>query len=277
MLLKTCCRCRVVRPITDFYRRFGAGDGLQSECKFCHIEKCRRSVNKNRASPSPKACTSCGVLKEPSEYYRDSYHIDGLQSVCKICARERVGSYRDSHREVVIQRKRVAYYSKPKTFPRKTLSADGVVIKASPKARLCRRCGQTRGIGDFYRNKNHMASYCKYCMIALAAERKQKNFSSDIATLTPCQWESILAGWDYRCAYCGSADKSLCQDHVTPVTRGGLYTSGNIVPACKSCNSRKGNKDVLGFIKRYGFMQQYQYLMFRLGEQASYGGIHGQA
>ncbi|MCF7848521.1 MAG: HNH endonuclease [Kiritimatiellales bacterium] len=43
------------------------------------------------------------------------------------------------------------------------------------------------------------------------------------------------------CHYCGkkfAADK-LTMDHVVPVARGGKSTKGNIVPACKECNSDK--------------------------------------
>jgi 5-methylcytosine-specific restriction protein A len=31
----------------------------------------------------------------------------------------------------------------------------------------------------------------------------------------------------------------LTMDHVVPLTRGGKSTKGNLVPACKACNSRK--------------------------------------
>lgn len=41
------------------------------------------------------------------------------------------------------------------------------------------------------------------------------------------------------CAYCGE-ERPLCADHVIPITRGGSNYIENIVPACRSCNSRKG-------------------------------------
>ncbi|NLC82636.1 MAG: HNH endonuclease [Lentisphaerae bacterium] len=43
------------------------------------------------------------------------------------------------------------------------------------------------------------------------------------------------------CHYCGrqvGAD-ALTLDHVVPVARGGVSTKGNVVPACKACNSEK--------------------------------------
>ena len=40
------------------------------------------------------------------------------------------------------------------------------------------------------------------------------------------------------CHYCGSLD-DLTIDHKTPLSRGGTNEIANLVPACRSCNSRK--------------------------------------
>lgn len=40
------------------------------------------------------------------------------------------------------------------------------------------------------------------------------------------------------CHYCGSTDR-LEPDHVVPTSKGGTDDAGNIVPACKPCNSSK--------------------------------------
>lgn len=47
-----------------------------------------------------------------------------------------------------------------------------------------------------------------------------------------------------RCYYCGSLTLAtdLTMDHIVPLSRGGKTTKGNVVPACKSCNSRKKNQ-----------------------------------
>ncbi len=43
------------------------------------------------------------------------------------------------------------------------------------------------------------------------------------------------------CHYCGRhvGAKALSVDHVIPLIRGGRSVRGNMVPACKECNSRK--------------------------------------
>ena len=62
-------------------------------------------------------------------------------------------------------------------------------------------------------------------------------------TLTVEQWEAIKQVYRYRCAYCGAKEAKkhpLTQDHVVPIKKGGGTTMDNIVPACRSCNSKKG-------------------------------------
>lgn len=52
-------------------------------------------------------------------------------------------------------------------------------------------------------------------------------------------WEALVRRYDGRCAYCGSRGP-MTMDHVVPVSRGGSNFIGNILPACKPCNSSKG-------------------------------------
>lgn len=70
--------------------------------------------------------------------------------------------------------------------------------------------------------------------------------------ITRAQWAQIKRRYFYRCAYCYQA-KPLTKDHVIPLSKGGAHTHWNIIPACRSCNSRKGNRDAL----------QYNPLIFR--------------
>ncbi len=60
--------------------------------------------------------------------------------------------------------------------------------------------------------------------------------------LTVPQWQEILEYFGHRCAYCNAQPERLEIDHITPVTKGGEHTPDNVVPACRSCNARKGNR-----------------------------------
>jgi 5-methylcytosine-specific restriction endonuclease McrA len=43
------------------------------------------------------------------------------------------------------------------------------------------------------------------------------------------------------CHYCSRkvTPNQLTMDHIVPVIRGGKTTKGNVVPACKACNTKK--------------------------------------
>ena len=50
-----------------------------------------------------------------------------------------------------------------------------------------------------------------------------------------------------RCVYCGS-EENLTTDHLIPKNRGGDNSADNLVLACKSCNSSRGNKGVFEWL-----------------------------
>ncbi len=52
--------------------------------------------------------------------------------------------------------------------------------------------------------------------------------------------ENIFRRDNFTCQYCGT-DKDLTLDHLVPKARGGKTTWNNLVTACRSCNSRKGD------------------------------------
>lgn len=68
-----------------------------------------------------------------------------------------------------------------------------------------------------------------------------------INTLTAGEWIDILMEYKFKCAYCGKEFTLFnreTKDHVIPISKGGNNTKENIVPACRSCNSRKHDKVV---------------------------------
>lgn len=67
--------------------------------------------------------------------------------------------------------------------------------------------------------------------------------------VTAKAWEMLKDDYGGRCAYCNKI-ASLEMDHIVPITRGGKHEIENIVPACKSCNSRKYNIPLLVWMYR---------------------------
>jgi 5-methylcytosine-specific restriction protein A len=71
-------------------------------------------------------------------------------------------------------------------------------------------------------------------------DKKFKIEKSKARKLRQSQWwqQKVESG---ICHYCGGnfAANVLTMDHIVPISRGGKSTRGNLVPACKNCNSNK--------------------------------------
>lgn len=68
---------------------------------------------------------------------------------------------------------------------------------------------------------------------------RKANASGEI---TKEEWLNTLDAYDYCCFYCGEEGTKLCMEHMTPLSRGGDNSVENIVPACRACNTSKGNR-----------------------------------
>ena len=55
---------------------------------------------------------------------------------------------------------------------------------------------------------------------------------------------------EFRCVYCGLQfpEDELTLDHVQPRVRGGDRSEGNLVTACRGCNTLKGQKRLSLFL-----------------------------
>ena len=82
-----------------------------------------------------------------------------------------------------------------------------------------------------------------------SARRRQRRLSGRVQDLTPAQWAGLQEYWG-GCAYCGATGVPVQKDCVLPVSHGGRYTLGNVVPACRSCNASKCGSEVTGWMRR---------------------------
>ena len=68
--------------------------------------------------------------------------------------------------------------------------------------------------------------------------------------------QEIFEAWQHLCAYCSEPADTL--DHVRPRHKGGATVTTNLVPACRTCNRRKGSEEW-----REWFNRQDSYLLDR--------------
>lgn len=65
--------------------------------------------------------------------------------------------------------------------------------------------------------------------------------------------ERVFERDGHRCVYCGQffPENQLTLDHVEPQLRGGDRSEGNLVTACRACNTRKGSLPAWAFLAEH--------------------------
>lgn len=148
------------------------------------------------------------------------------------------------------------------------------------KAYVCPCCRRPLPISHFYLRTNDRGyrfrdlKHCLRCKgLRLLYPRKRSNVVAQKARrrynkvnlphdLTSEQWDAILDVFGHQCAYCDRRI-DITQDHVVPISSGGAYTLGNIVPACGLCNSSKGAMDMRTWLRDE---QRYEAIMMSIGD-----------
>jgi len=80
-----------------------------------------------------------------------------------------------------------------------------------------------------------------------ARRRALKKGSNSFHTLE--EWETLKAQYNWTCPCCGLKElfenqkcKTLTEDHIIPLNKGGSDNIENIQPLCRSCNCKKHTK-----------------------------------
>lgn len=105
-------------------------------------------------------------------------------------------------------------------------------------------------------NQNHyrwVAKNPEKAAVISSNKRARRDHAIGDSVITAAQWAAVRLAYNNLCAYCGE-QKPLTIDHVVPLSRGGPHLAENIVPACKSCNSRKNTKTGSEYLP--GFIQK---------------------
>lgn len=120
--------------------------------------------------------------------------------------------------------------------------------KSGAAHRACRvEANIRRTCPDCAGQKHSSSKRCRACAakaatIRTADDTRVQRYQRDLATegLTLGQRTKLLHRWQAqcrRCFYCPGLAETV--DHVVPLVRGGTNYEGNLVPACRSCNSSK--------------------------------------
>lgn len=203
-----------------------------------------------------KRCTHCGVEKDLSEFPNDKRLKSGIKAYCKTCQKIVYDSWRQKNKDKI----RVLNRRWASENPEKCRASEKKYRQNNPdKSREWTRKWHLKNLESVRHNaRESMRIWRKdnpEKMQTYHSLREAKIKNAPGTGITPAEWRTIKNETDNRCVYCGKKFDVLEIDHVEPLTKGGRHDVDNIVPACKSCNSSKGNRTLL----RFFLQRQAQY------------------
>lgn len=184
-----------------------------------------------------KKCGTCKEFKELDEFYKDSRRLDGLYSSCKAC----FSAYNKKRYFENLEEER--RYGAEQTKKYRSTAKGKNTIKTYKQSEQGKKA-----------NKRYRQSEAGRISSNAIFERRRARLLNAENTLTTQEWNDILQDCGYRCSYCNNTGK-MTQDHIVPLSKGGSHTKDNVVPACGTCNSSKGNKNlILWMAQKAGFI-----------------------
>lgn len=183
-----------------------------------------------RIAAGLKWCTACKRWRARGDFGRDRSRSDGLAATCGPC-------------------RTPPNSQAPNRAERRERRAQG--------SAWCARCRDWRPLAEIHAGlcRRHRAEYQRERYRSdphYQLRRKSKTYlrRRGVEAVPPIGQEVLLEEFAGRCAYCGSPAETW--DHIVPVSQGGRTTPGNVVPACRSCNSSKKDQDVIEWLGRRG-------------------------
>lgn len=213
--MKTCSKCKVEKPFSEFYKNNRYKDGHAYSCKNCcknyGNKRYRKIVEATGKTVSPKAikktgmkhCYKCKTYKPMSNFHKNKSKHDGLHSQCKDCKAARV----------------------QRTF-------------IGPKwPKECIECGKkshAKGLCHSHYKSRYRRDYMRY-REAMREKRIRNNPTSPTNMLE----RDLIKDAYPVCVACGH-DGELFVDHIWPAAWQGINGYANYQMLCRPCNSSKG-------------------------------------
>lgn len=227
--LKICLKCGP-RPISEFHKDSSKSDGLYPVCKACRKPLTAASYIKNYDSVRSKQKAAYHADPEKHRAASKAYHDQ---------QRERdplaLKAYHDSY-----------YLSHKDQWKGYIANQDHEKVLAKKRAYRDTHREQVRaGVRDWFRRHPHASR--------LAANKRRASWARIEDTLTTEQLEETLEYFNHRCGYCLVDLRTLPSklrtfDHIIAIKRGGSNTQDNVIPCCKSCNSRKKDRPIFRMV-----------------------------
>jgi 5-methylcytosine-specific restriction endonuclease McrA len=175
-----------------------------------------------------KTCSRCKQILPRTDFGKHSKTSDGLYSQCQPCRRQARAEYRKRNAEN-IARQQADNYKRNRS---KRIAAASALVKAKPE-----------------RQKIYNAKSKRNNRLAVAADTRRRNARRKANGVFAISKKELKRLSQRPCFYCGATER-LTVDHVVAIARGGTDSIGNLVSACKTCNSAKRQLTIMEWLTR---------------------------
>lgn len=175
-----------------------------------------------------KTCSRCKQILPRTDFGKHTKTLDGLYSQCLPCHRLARADYRKRQAANIKIQQRDNYERN-----REKRIADATA----------------RVYANMDRHKKYNAISKRRNREAVAANTRRRNArlrNNGIFAISKKELKSLS---QQPCFYCGATER-LTVDHVIAIARGGRDSIGNLVSACKSCNSQKRELTIMEWRKK---------------------------
>lgn len=184
--------------------------------------------------PLPKRCSACRQVKPVSEFQVDRTRHDGLAYVCVQC------------------RYPVRPSGRPGSRQRRLMAAVGLKWCRGCRAWLAASAILRTGTCQSCANAEERDRYARGGSYTQTRRQRAHARKRDLDPLPSIAQEYLTEEFEGECAFCRRPADTW--DHLVAVVHGGRTAPGNIVPACHSCNSSKGHRDLYTWLDRKGYV-----------------------
>jgi hypothetical protein len=261
---RACRTCGVIKPIEQFGKHSGCAEGRRYDCNPCRKERrnawaamssaereADRDARREAMRREEKVCSKCGVVKAAAEFYARGDRPGGLVSKCRECVSALAREYHQSHREERNAASKQWRAENKELF--RQICRDHYERNREQRRQAAREAYDSERQAERNRKFNerrpeYKAEYRRShpeMFAEVAARRRAQKHATEVEKI---DFETL---WTGLCGICGepmdyklrapdSMSKSI--DHITPLSRGGSHTRGNLQWAHLGCNRRKGAK-----------------------------------
>jgi|WetSurMetagenome_2_1015567.scaffolds.fasta_scaffold48889_4 5-methylcytosine-specific restriction endonuclease McrA len=212
-------------------------------CKICGFEKdddnFKRTKNGRR-----RQCTECLNKKKADHYSKNKNTILNKMKKHREThgeeIKKRKQKYREENKEKIGMRGRRHYANNKKVCLKRSAE-----YRMSKKAEIKKQRMDYRskpGVKEAEKERKRKWAMKNPEMLKLRIfRRRAMKRSATIHPVTVSDLRKKAEKFNWLCYYCKSR-KYECWDHAVPLIRGGSHSIDNLVPACNTCNLKKGTK-----------------------------------